>query len=53
MVPSTSYERLKGLGMTFGHHEPIDMGHVKTIYGRDPEVPAPGIAKKAMLVGAT
>lgn len=31
------YERLKGLGMTFGHHEPVDMGHVKTIYGRDPE----------------
>ena len=31
------YERLKGLGMTFGHHEPINMGHVKTIYGRDPE----------------
>lgn len=31
------YDRLKGLGMTFGHFEPIDMGHVKTIYGRDPE----------------
>jgi len=31
------YDRLKGLGMTFGHHEPIDMGHCKTIYGRDPE----------------
>jgi catechol 2,3-dioxygenase-like lactoylglutathione lyase family enzyme len=31
------YERLKSLGMTFGHPEPIDMGHVKTVYGRDPE----------------
>ncbi|HEX7858400.1 MAG TPA: VOC family protein [Sphingobium sp.] len=31
------YVRLKGLGMTFGHPEPIDMGHVKTVYGRDPE----------------
>lgn len=31
------YERLKGLGMTFGHPAPIDVGHVKTIYGRDPE----------------
>jgi len=31
------YDRLKTLGMTFGHNEPIDMGHVKTIYGRDPE----------------
>lgn len=33
----TEFTRLQGLGMTFGHHEPIDMGHVKTIYGRDPE----------------
>lgn len=31
------YKRLSALGMTFGHPEPIDMGHVKTIYGRDPE----------------
>jgi len=31
------YERLKGLGMTFGQPAPIDVGHVKTIYGRDPE----------------
>jgi len=31
------YTRLKGLGMTFGHHAPIDMGHVKTVYGYDPE----------------
>lgn len=31
------YIRLKGLGMTFGHPEPIDVGHVKTVYGRDPE----------------
>jgi len=34
---AAEYARLKALGMTFGHHEPIDMGHVKTIYGRDPE----------------
>lgn len=31
------YERLKGLGMTFGHFEPMNMGHVKSVYGRDPE----------------
>lgn len=31
------FERLKGLGMTFGQPGPIDVGHVKTIYGRDPE----------------
>jgi catechol 2,3-dioxygenase-like lactoylglutathione lyase family enzyme len=31
------YERLKGLGMKFGHPHPIDMGHVKSVYGRDPE----------------
>lgn len=31
------YERLRGLGMTFGHPSPLDAGHVKTIYGRDPE----------------
>jgi len=31
------YERLKRAGMTFGHSAPIDMGHVKSIYGRDPE----------------
>ena len=31
------YERLKALGMTFGAPHPIDMGHVKSVYGRDPE----------------
>ncbi|HEY8386497.1 MAG TPA: VOC family protein, partial [Porticoccaceae bacterium] len=31
------FDRLKGLGMTFGQDAPIDVGHVKTIYGRDPE----------------
>jgi glyoxylase I family protein len=31
------FERLKGLGMTFNQPAPIDVGHVKTIYGRDPE----------------
>mgnify|MGYP001820706529 CR=1 FL=1 len=31
------YERLKGLGMTFSQAGPIDVGHVKTAYGRDPE----------------
>ena len=31
------YQRLKGLGMTFGSPNPIDMGHVKSVYGRDPE----------------
>lgn len=31
------YERLKGLGMTFSQPGPIDVGHVKSIYGRDPE----------------
>jgi catechol 2,3-dioxygenase-like lactoylglutathione lyase family enzyme len=31
------YERLKGLGMSFGHPNPLDAGHVTTIYGRDPE----------------
>jgi catechol 2,3-dioxygenase-like lactoylglutathione lyase family enzyme len=31
------YTRLKGLGMTFSQPAPIDVGHVKTIYGRDPE----------------
>mgnify|MGYP001950112397 CR=1 FL=1 len=31
------YERLKTLGMTFGDREPVDVGHVKTLYGRDPE----------------
>ena len=33
----TEFERLKGLGMTFGAPAPIDMGHVKSVYGRDPE----------------
>jgi catechol 2,3-dioxygenase-like lactoylglutathione lyase family enzyme len=31
------YERLKGLGMTFAHPGPVDMGYVKSLYGRDPE----------------
>lgn len=31
------FERLKGLGMTFSQPAPIDVGHVKSIYGRDPE----------------
>ena len=31
------FVRLKGLGMTFNQPGPIDVGHVKTIYGRDPE----------------
>jgi glyoxylase I family protein len=31
------YQRLLELGMTFGERTPVDMGHVKTLYGRDPE----------------
>ena len=31
------FERLKGLGMTFSQPAPINVGHVKSIYGRDPE----------------
>lgn len=31
------YERLRTLGMTFNQPGPIDVGHVKSIYGRDPE----------------
>lgn len=31
------FNRLKGLGMTFPEPEPINVGHVITIYGRDPE----------------
>jgi glyoxylase I family protein len=31
------FERLRGLGMTFSQPAPIDVGHVKSIYGRDPE----------------
>ena len=33
----TEYKRLQGLGMTFGSPVPVDAGHVKTVYGRDPE----------------
>ncbi len=33
----SEFERLKGLGMTFGQPAPINVGHVKSIYGRDPE----------------
>ena len=29
--------RLRELGMSFNEAAPIDMGHVRTIYGRDPE----------------
>lgn len=31
------YHRLIALGMSFGKRTPIDVGHVKTLYGRDPE----------------
>ncbi|MFD1611504.1 VOC family protein [Sphingomonas tabacisoli] len=31
------YERLRSAGMTFGSPAPVDMGHVKSVYGRDPE----------------
>lgn len=31
------FTRLKRIGMTFPEPEPINVGHVKTIYGRDPE----------------
>lgn len=31
------YTRLKALGMSFSQPAPIDVGHVKSIYGRDPE----------------
>jgi catechol 2,3-dioxygenase-like lactoylglutathione lyase family enzyme len=31
------FRRLQDLGMSFGHSGPVDMGHVKSIYGRDPE----------------
>jgi glyoxylase I family protein len=31
------YERLRALGMTFGHPHPLNAGNVKTIYGKDPE----------------
>ena len=34
---AVEYKRLKSLGMTFGADSPIDMGHVSSIYGRDPE----------------
>ena len=30
-------DRLTSLGMTFGDRRPVDMGHVKSLYGRDPE----------------
>ncbi len=30
-------ERLKTVGMTFSEPAPINMGHVKSLYGRDPE----------------
>ncbi len=29
--------RLRSVGMTFPEDAPIDVGHVKTLYGRDPE----------------
>lgn len=31
------FVRLRDLGMRFPQDAPIDVGHVKTIYGRDPE----------------
>lgn len=31
------FARLRALGMDFGDRTPVDMGHVKTLYGRDPE----------------
>ena len=31
------YDRLSGLGMTFGNRTPVNMGHVKALYGLDPE----------------
>lgn len=31
------YQRLKTIGMTFNEPGPINVGHVKSIYGRDPE----------------
>jgi catechol 2,3-dioxygenase-like lactoylglutathione lyase family enzyme len=31
------YDRLRGVGMTFGDRDPVDVGHVKTLYGYDPE----------------
>jgi glyoxylase I family protein len=31
------YQRLKTLGISFSQPAPIDVGHVKSIYGRDPE----------------
>lgn len=31
------YTRLKGLGMTFKEPAPINVGHVKSLYGKDPE----------------
>jgi catechol 2,3-dioxygenase-like lactoylglutathione lyase family enzyme len=34
---ASEYERLKGLGMTFNQPGAIDVGHVKSVYGRDPE----------------
>jgi catechol 2,3-dioxygenase-like lactoylglutathione lyase family enzyme len=33
----SEYARLKGLGMTFNQPGAIDVGHVKSVYGRDPE----------------
>jgi glyoxylase I family protein len=33
----SEYQRLHALGMTFGHPHPVDAGHVKSVYGRDPE----------------
>lgn len=31
------FKRLQTLGMTFPEPEPINVGHVKSIYGKDPE----------------
>lgn len=34
---ASEFSRLRGLGMTFGQPEAVDLGPVKTIYGKDPE----------------
>jgi glyoxylase I family protein len=33
----TEFERLRAIGMTFAQPGPLDVGHVKSVYGRDPE----------------
>jgi catechol 2,3-dioxygenase-like lactoylglutathione lyase family enzyme len=31
------FERLKRLGMTFAHSQPVDLGEIIAIYGKDPD----------------